>query len=98
MEYYIPRRGFRLETIFDHSYLIAAGSRRKSYPAVTPVNTTGARIWTALSCGRSIEDAAEEISLHYGIDRDQVLRDVRSFCRDLADKGYLARQEDGHAG
>lgn len=93
MEYFKTRHGFKLEFIFDQPYLLAAGSLRRTFPAVTPLNETAAFIWTCLSNGKNVECTAEEIALRYNAEKEQVLRDALMFCRDLADKGYLIRQE-----
>lgn len=52
----------------------------------------GARIWTSLALGRSIDSIAGEISIAYGVERERALRDAEAFVGALSTHGLVTRR------
>ena len=59
--------------------------------AVFASNGIGVRIWRGLLDQDSLETIAADISVEYGVPREQVQQDAAGFVADLEAKGLLAR-------
>lgn len=57
------------------------------YKNPVPLNETGAAIWGLLCQGKMPEQAAAEIAAEYGIEKEEVLSDVRQFLEQLKQQG-----------
>ena len=89
--------GLLLEWVYDEPFLIAGRSSRKGLPAVTPLNSTAARIWDALRQGKDPELIAQELAEDYGLEQEHALSDVTGFCKQLIEAGYLISREKKYA-
>ena len=56
-------------------------------------NHVGARIWSRLLEGVTIDQVVEEIAEEFGIPREIVSRDVHEFLQSLAERNYLQAVE-----
>ena len=52
----------------------------------------GARIWTSLASGRSIDAISGEIAMAYGVERERALRDAEAFIGALSTHGLVTRR------
>ena len=52
----------------------------------------GARIWTGLAAGRSIDFISDEVAMSYGVGRERARSDAESFVSALARQGLVTRR------
>lgn len=97
MDGYSTLPGLSLEWIYDQPFLIAGRAARRRLPAVTPLNSTAARIWDALRQGKDPERIAQELAADYGLEQEHALSDVTGFCKQLLEAGYLISREKKYA-
>lgn len=93
MNTYTIRPGFALVEVFSQPYLMASRSLRKIFPVMTPLNATGAKIWSGFAEGESLDHIVKKIADHYCVEDNLVRRDVIHFCLNLIEKGYLIQTE-----
>ena len=55
-------------------------------------NQTGARIWSGLSSGLSLEEISNEIAEVYGVSSATATADACAFVSELGSRGWLARR------
>jgi hypothetical protein len=57
--------------------------------ATFTVNPMGANIWRYLTNGATKNEIVEHVSTDFGVDREQVYRDIEEFLTSLEQKGLL---------
>jgi hypothetical protein len=64
--------------------------------AAFSTNAVGARIWKDLAKGLPADEIVNRISSEFGVEREQVCKDVAEFLQRLKQAGLL-QQESSHA-
>jgi hypothetical protein len=60
--------------------------------ATFAINLVGANIWRHLTKGATKNEIVERVSAEFGVEREQVFRDMEEFLRGLEQKGLLQEQ------
>jgi hypothetical protein len=65
--------------------------------ATFTINPMGAHIWRHLTKGVTKDDIVDRVSTDFGVEREQVCRDVEEFLLGLEQKGLLHKNSDKEA-
>lgn len=84
------KKGFTLRTVMGQNVILAEGNNSDSYGKIITLNASAAMLWEELK-GKTfeIEDAANLLVSHYGIDRDQALADATHILNLMLEKALL---------
>lgn len=82
--------GFTLRTIMGQNVILAEGNNADSFDKMITLNSSAALLWSALK-GKTfdVDDAANILVEHYGIDRAQALADASDILDQMAVKGLI---------
>lgn len=67
--------------------VVVLDAERASYLAI---NGSGARLWSALAAGASVDELADILVEAYAIDRTRAIADAREFISNLTEQGLIA--------
>lgn len=84
------KKGFTLRSVMGQNIVLAEGNNSDNFGKIITLNTSAAMLWEALK-GKSFEvdDAANLLIKHYGIDRPQALADANHILNLMSEKGLI---------
>lgn len=82
--------GFTLRTVMGQNVILAEGNNAESYGKIITLNSSAAMLWTELK-GKTfdVDDAANLLVAHYGIDRTKAVADARYILDLMTTKGLI---------
>ncbi len=84
------KSGFVLEKVGSSYLAVATGDAAKSFQGLVRMNETGAFMWNIVKdSDKSCEELVEALEKEYDAPRELLLRDAKSFERQLRDAGII---------
>lgn len=86
------KKGFTLRSVMGQNVVLAEGNNSDTYGKLITLNSSAAKLWDELK-GKAfeLEDAANLLVKHYGIDREQALSDAKHILDLMTEKGLIEK-------
>ena len=83
------KEGFLLREVAGSFVVVAVGDAVKDFNGIINLNETSAFLWKCIEKGMDEQSIAETLVSEYEVDKEIVIKDVKSFITKLTEAGLV---------